>query len=189
MGKAANNAVNAANANDTSWQNQALDGYNTGVGSYMSNVNAQLAAGNPYQTKQYLQNQNLLTSAAANAANTQAQGALKESALRTGENTASNAATIASNSRGIARDLTAYQANRDTQNDAMWQQQKQQLLGDQLAGANSEANVFGTATGAQSSALGDLTSLQNSQDAMWGNIAGSAIGAAGTGGAAAITKW
>ncbi len=68
----------------TNWQNTSLSNYNNDIGSYMSNVNSQLAAGNPYQSKSYLTNQNLQTSGAMNSTNDAAQQQLRDTALRTG---------------------------------------------------------------------------------------------------------
>jgi hypothetical protein len=186
MAKAADQANTDANSDYSNWEKTALGNYNNDMSSYTSNVNSTLAAGNPYQSKSYLTNQNLETSGAMDAANTAAAGAARDTALRTGTNTAAVAAQNAENARAGQRDLTTYNASRDTQNEDKWLTDQQQLYGDQLAGANSEAGIYGTDVSGRSNSLGNLTSLQNSEDQMWAGIAGSALGAGGAAGAAAL---
>lgn len=184
MAKPAQQAAQDANSDYTNWQKSALSSYNNDMGSYMSNVNSQLAAGNPYQSKDYLTSQNLQTSGAMNATNDAAQQQLRDTALRTGTNTAAVAGEVGANRLQGQRDLTTYNAARDTQNEDKWLQQRQQLTSDQLAGANSEAGIYGSAVGGRSAANSDLVNLQQQQDALWG----SAIGAVGAAGAGAATK-
>lgn len=158
----------------------ALGAYNGDIGDYMSNVNSAIAAGNPYESKDYLTKQNLETSGAMNSEKDAADQALQTTAARTGTNTAALAGTEANIARTGARDLTQYNAGRDTANAHDWEAEKGQLMGDQLAGANSEAGVYGTATGGRDSALSSYTQAADAENQMWGNLAGSAIGAGGT---------
>ncbi|HEV2709140.1 MAG TPA: hypothetical protein VGU67_02905 [Edaphobacter sp.] len=181
MSGTATGAVTDANNQYTNWENTAANNYQGDINNYNSNVNSQIAQGNPYQSKAYIQNQNLMTSGAANSANTAANAATRDTALRTGENTASVAAQAAENGRNSARTITDYNATRDTSNTDKWEQDQQNLNRDQLAGADSEAGMFGTTTGARNAALGDLTNIQDSQDALW--QAGIGAVGAGVGGA------
>jgi hypothetical protein len=171
---------------DNTYAKNALGAYGNDIGSYMSNVNSTLAAGNPYQSKSFLTNQNLETSGAMNAANTKEGQQLRDSARRSGTNTAALAGTIASSAREGQRNLTDYNAARDNQNEDRWLQQQQGLMKDQLEGANSEAGVYGTSMGGANNSLNALTQREDSMDQMWGNLAGSVIGAGGTMGAAAL---
>lgn len=171
-----------ANSDYTDWQKSSLGNYNSDMASYTSNVNAALAAGNPYQTKSYLTNQNLMTSGAMHSANTTADAAARDTALRTGTNTAAVAAQRAENARAGQRDLTNYNATRDTENEDKWLQQRQQLYGDQLAGANSEAGVFGTASAGRNNAVNDQTKIAEDEMGLWQ----SGIGAVGAAGGAAL---
>lgn len=181
MAKHATAANDAANSDYSGWEKTALNNYNNDMGAYMSNVNATLAAGNPYQTKSYLTNQNLQTSGAMNAANTKATQQLRDRALRTGTNSAAVAGQIAENARQGQRDLTTYNATRDTENTDKWLQQQQQLRQQQLEGANSEAGVYGTSTSGRSDSLNNLTNIQNSENQMWEGLGTAAIGGAGAG--------
>lgn len=185
MSSVATGAVQDANSQYTNWENTSANNYQSDINNFNSNVNSQIAQGNPYQSKAYLQNQNLMTSGAANSANTKANQQVRDTALRTGSNTAAVAATQAENARAGQRQVTDYNATRDTANLDKWEQDQQQLNQDQLAGANSEAGMFGTATSGGSAALGDLTSIQAQQNALWQAGIG-AVGAAGAGAATHI---
>lgn len=181
MAKAATQANNDANSNYTDWEKTALGNYNNDIGGYMSNVNSTIAAGNPYQSKSYLQNQNIQTSGAMNAGNTKATQQLRDTALRTGTNTAAVAGQVAENARAGQRDLTTYNATRDTQNQDKWLAEQNQLRQQQLEGANSEAQVYGTSTTGRSDSLNNLTSLANNTSDNWTKLGTAAIGGAGTG--------
>jgi hypothetical protein len=184
MSGTATGAVTNANNSYTNWENTAANNYQGDINNYNSNVNSQIAAGNPYQSKAYLQNQNIATSGAANSANTAGNQAVRDTALRTGENSAAVAATQADNARQSQMAVTNYNATRDTANQDKWEQDQQNLNQQQLAGANSEAGMFGSNVSGEDSTLGDLTSIQGQQDALWQ----AGIGAVGAAGAAAASK-
>jgi hypothetical protein len=164
---------------DNDWAKSSLTNYNNDIGSYMSNVNAALGAGNPYESTAYKTNQNLETSGAMNSANTRAAQQLRDTARRSGTNTAAIANTIASTNRQGQRDLTQYNAGRDTANQDKWLQERDNLMRDQLNGAQSEAGVFGTSMGGANNSLNDITQRQNSADELWGNLAKAAASGAG----------
>lgn len=169
----------AANQDSTNAQG-ALGAADSGIADYMSNVNSQLAAGNPYESKSYLENQNIATSGAMNSENDAADQALNSAVARTGGSSAALADTEAEASRAGQRDLTNYNATRDTQNMDKWQQDKQALTKDQLAGASEEGSLYGTALGGQNSSLKSYTDAQAAQDQMWAGIASGAATGAGT---------
>lgn len=177
MAKAGTAANQDAASDYTDWEKSALTGYNSDIGGYMSNVNSAIAQGNPYETRSYLTNQNLQTSAAANAATTAGNQQSRDVALRTGTNTAAVQASRDANAAAKARTVNQYNATRDTENEDKWLNQRQQLFGDQLQGANSEANIFGTASSGRNNAASNLASIQNSQNQLWE----AGIGAAGAG--------
>lgn len=181
MAKQATAANTTANNDYSGWETNALNNYNSDMGSYMSNVNSTLAAGNPYQSKSYLQNQNLETSGAMNAANNKAQQQVRDTALRTGTNTAAVAGEVAANRQQGQRDLTNYNATRDTANEDKWLTQQNALRGQQLAGANSEAGVYGASTSGRSDSLNNLTNIQNSEMEDWTKLGTSAMQGAGAG--------
>jgi hypothetical protein len=171
----------AAATTDAGTAAGALGSYNSDIGSFMGNVNSQLAAGNPYESESYLTNQNLQTSGAMNSENDAAKEALGKDVQSTGENGASVANTLADSKRAGQRDLTNYNATRDTANEDKWLQDEQGLTRDQLAGADSEAGMYGHATGAQGTALGDFTTASDAEDQMWAGLGEAAMGGAGTG--------
>lgn len=149
------------------------------IGDYLSNVNSALAAGNPFQSKDYLTQQNLATSGAMNSESDAAKNAIQQDAARTGTNTAAIANTEAEAGRQGQRDLTQYNAQRDTQNENTWLSQQDKLLGDQATGANEEAELYGTGAGTQAKDLSSETSAGAAVDQMWGNIAKGVGSAAG----------
>lgn len=153
----------------------ALGSYQGDIGDYMSNVNSAIAAGNPFQSKDYLTQQNLTTSGAMNSENDAAKEQLQQTAARTGTNTAALANEEASTARQGQRDLTNYNATRDTENENTWLNQQDKLMGDQLAGANSEAGIYGTATGGRDSALSSMTQADDAENQMWAGLGESAM--------------
>lgn len=153
----------------------SLGAYQGDISDYMSNVNSAIAAGNPYESKDYLTKQNLETSGAMNSEKDAADQALNTTAARTGTNTAALAGEEADIARTGERDLTGYNAGRDTANAHDWESEKQGLMGDQLAGANSEAGVYGTATGGRDSALSSMTQADDAENQMWAGLGESAM--------------
>ena len=180
MSNDAGSADSAAAKQDSTDAQGALGAATGDISDYMSNVNSQLAEGNPYESKAYLTQQNLATSGAMNSENDAADQALNSEVARTGTNTAALAGDEAENARQGQRDLTNYTATRDTQNQDKWQQDQQNLDRDQLAGAQEEGSLYGTAIGGQDSTLGSATTAQDAEDAMWAQMASGAATGAGT---------
>ena len=166
--------TNSANAST------ALGNYQGTENEYLSNVNSALAAGNPYQSKDYLTQQNLETSGAMNSENDAAREAEQQTVDRTGTNSAALPNEIAAQARQGQRDLTQYTAGQNASNEDKWLQQQDRLLGDQQAGANSEAGVYGTTLGASSSDLGDFTTAADANQKAQDDMIDAGIGAAGT---------
>jgi hypothetical protein len=131
------------------------------LGDYMSNVNSALAAGNPFESKDYLTQQNLATSGAMNSANSAEKEALDQGVARTGTNSAAIAGTEASSARQGQRDLTNFNANRDTQNETTWLGQQDKLLGDQQAGAQTEAGLYSSGVSGQAENLKSMTTADD----------------------------
>lgn len=160
---------------------KTLGDANSGIADYMSNVNSRLAAGNPYESEDYLKKQNLETSGAMNSEKGALDEELGSTVARTGTNSAAIAATEADAARQGQRDLTGYNAGRDTANTDKWEQEKEGLTRDQLAGADAEGKLYGTATGAQSSNLNAYTTAEDAQDQMWAQLGEAAMTGAGAG--------
>jgi hypothetical protein len=181
MSSAATGDVKDANNQYTDWEKTSANNFQNDMAGYTSNVNSQIAAGNPYQSRAYLQNQNLMTSGAANSANTAGNQAVRDTALRTGTNTAAVAATQADNARQSQQTVTNYNATRDTANQDKWETLQTQQNQEQLQGAQAQAGMFGANVSGRNSSLSDLTTIQGQQDALWQ----AGIGAVGAVGAAA----
>ena len=181
MGNGATGADKAANNQYQDEQASTLSAYDADIGNYLSNVNSTLAQGNPYQSKSYLTNQNLETSGAMHSEEDAAKNQLQQTAARTGTNTAALANEEMETGRQGQRDLTGYNAARDTTNEQVWQGEKQGLMQDELAGTNSEAGIYGTETGGRNNALSNYTNAQDAEDAMWGQMVAGAAGGAGAG--------
>jgi hypothetical protein len=186
-GDAGTNAAKSENTDSTNWENSGVGSYNADLGSYMSNVNSALAAGNPYQSTAYKTSQNLETSGAMNAADTAAKAATRGAALRTGENAAAVNPSTSENALAAQRTQDTYNATRDTANDQAWEQEKQGLMGQQLAGANSQAAANANYGQQRSSATQGLLSQQEQEDQMWAGLGTAAMGDLGKGLTAAYT--
>jgi hypothetical protein len=172
--------ANAAAATDASNASTAYGAASGDIGTYLSNVNSTLAAGNPFQSKDYLTNQNLQTSGAMNSANNAEQQLLGSTVAKTGTNSAALADTEASSARQGQRDLTQYNAGRDTSNEDTYLNQQDKLLGDEATGASQEAGLYSTSLGGQNSALGTAQQGEDAQEQAANGIIDSTVGAAGT---------
>jgi hypothetical protein len=175
----ASSADSAANNQYQQWEKSALSNYNTAMSGYNNNLSTMEGQGNPYTSKSFLTNQNLLTSGAMNANNMKAKQQLQDTALRTGENTAAINDTIADSARQGQRTMDQYNAQAANDNEDKYLQYEQGLLHDRLAGADSEAGILGTTTQGSDAALGDLTNADDAEMGMWGQIIGGAAAGAG----------
>lgn len=186
-GDAGTNAAKSENTDTTDWENSGVGSYNADLGNYMSNVNSSLAAGNPYQTTAYKTSQNLETSGAMNAADTAAKAATRGAALRTGQNAAAVNPATSENALAAARTQDTFNASRDTSNDQAWEQEKGELMKDQLAGANSQEAANANYGQQRSSATQGLLTQQEQEDQMWAQLGETAMTGAGKGLTAAYT--
>lgn len=157
--------------------NSAVDSYNKELG--ILNEGGQIAP-NPYENPSYLRNQNLTTAAAAGGANDQAATLLKDTARRTGENTASLPATVASIARQKMRTMSQNQSQQKAQDYQSYLNYEQQLLNNTLAPAGISTNIYGTATGLRNNADTNLANIQNASQGMWGSIIGGAASGIGS---------
>jgi len=178
MARSATQANNDANTQYTNYENQAAGNYNKQMQGFTTNLSG-MQANDPYQSKSYLQNQGKMASAAMNSADAQAKQQLLQTAGRTGTNTAALSNTIASSARAGQRQNDAFNAETATQNTDKSAAYQESLLRDQLAGAGSEANMYGTNVSGRSNALGNLTQAQLANQQMWGSIVGGVAGGAG----------
>lgn len=181
MSSAAGNQAKVANAAAGVDANNAASSFGAAsgdIGTYLSNVNSQLSAGNPFESKTYLQNQNLETSGAMNSQNDAEKAALGQTVARTGTNSAALANTVASSARQGQRDLTTYNAGRDTANENTWLNQQDKLLGDEATGSSQEAGLYGTSIGGQDSTLSTAQTGEDEQEEQNNMMTKAAIAAA-----------
>jgi hypothetical protein len=183
LSNAAGNQAAVANSAASTDQANALNAYGQSqgdIGQYLSNVNSSLAAGNPFEAKDYLTQQNIATSGAMNAENDAAKQQQQQTVARTGTNSAALANEVGSQAREGQRDLTQYNAGRDTANENTWLQQQDKLLGDQAQGASLESGLYGTSIGAQDSTLGTAQEGADAQANLTDQEINRGVGAAGT---------
>jgi hypothetical protein len=179
-----NGGVGDATSQNTMAQTNAKQdqgAYNSDMDMYMSNVNSQLAAGNPFQTTAYKTDQNLTTSAAQHSTNDAAAQNLRATALRTGQNANAIPGAVAQNAQQGQMTTDAYDASRDTANEDTWLKQQDQLTNDQLAGANSENSNEGEQIGEADATSGQLIQQQEDEDNMWAGLGETAMKGAGAG--------
>jgi hypothetical protein len=183
VSNAAGNQAKVADAAASTDQANALNAYGAAQGDtseYLSNVNSALAAGNPFEAKDYLTQQNLETSGAMNSENDAARQQEQQTVARTGTNSAALPNEIAAQARTSQRDLTQYNAGRDTSNENTWLQQQDKLLSDQGQGANIEAGLYGTSVSGQDSTLGTAQEGADEQSKENDAELNAGVGAAGT---------
>ena len=186
MGRPGENAAKSENTDATAWEKSSLGSYNKSMGDYMSNVNAKIAAGNPYESQAYKQEQNLATSGAMHAVNDTAAQQMRDDALRTGENGASVQASIAKNARVGQQAADTFGAERDTANQDKYLAYEQGLMGDQLAGTREQAGMTATLAGQRAGATSALVNEDEQSRQMWESLAQDAAQAGGS--AMAATK-
>lgn len=168
MSSAAGDQADIANKAAATDADNAATSYGRASGDiagYLSNVNSTLAAGNPFEAKDYLTQQNLETSGAMNSQADAARQQEQATVARTGTNSAALPAEIAEQQRQGQRDLTQYNAGRNTTNENTWLQQQDKLLGDQAQGASLEAGLYGTSIGGQDSKLSTAQQGKDAQEA------------------------
>lgn len=179
MARAADQNAQDANNMYKGYATGAVTNYNADQGKANADINSLEGEGDPYKSKDYLQNQNILTSGAMNSTNTAAKTQLNDTALRTGTNTASLGRTIASNARAGQRTMDDYNATTATGNVDKSVALQQGLIGARQGAANSEAGVFNSSSGRQVDSNGQLVQLNGQNQQMWGNIIGGVAGGAG----------
>lgn len=174
--------TDAQNASDQykGYASQALNNANREAASADDDISSLEGQGNPYQSKSYLTNQNLLTSGAMNSTNTAAKQQLNDAALRTGTNTASLGRTISSNARAGQRQMDQSNAQTAAGNQDKYLALQQNIVGMRQNQAQTQAGIMGTAAGAQGNANGQLVTLNGQNQQMWGQIIAGAAGAAGS---------
>ena len=181
--KAADQQMAAIQAETNARNKEHIAAYDADFAKLKSGVNI---GADPYKDSGYLQNQNLLASAATGAVNKGTTELLNTEARRTGSNTASRKATIADLGRTRMRTQTDYQAGRaaeDHDRNLDWQKF---ILGSVLAPTGVDTSMFGSATQGRSSALKNLADIGIADKQAFASMVGAGI----SGGASfAGAKW
>ncbi len=179
MARAGDQAAQSADQQYSQYATTAFNNANADSAAENNDISS-LEGNNPYTSKSYIQNQNLLASAGMNAQNAQAKQQLNDTALRTGTNTAALSRTIASNARASQRQQDAYTAGAAQQNTDKATQLQLGLIGARNAAANTQAGLYGSSVGGQGTAENNLTALQGQDEQLWGNIIGGVAGGVGS---------
>jgi hypothetical protein len=175
-----------ANGDYSNYEQQDRSQFQSGLNNFNSQVSKMDGMGNPYESKDYLTNQNKLVSGGMHATNDTAAQQMRDAANRTGTNSAALDATISSNARNAqitANTMQAQQASADQDKYLAWEQN---LAQDKLAGTQAAGSMYSTDASGRTAALGNLQSGQNASMDMWGKITSAGMQAGGAAGAAAL---
>lgn len=145
----------ASDQNKTNFGNaqSAFTGTQNDIGDYKNQL-AKFVSANPYtKGSEYDQTINTGLANASDAGSNSLKGALQSQTLRTGQNSAANAATAAEGARQNTRDLSSALAGAQQQRIQSEAGYNQQALGATAEPINAESGLYGTATGGANSAL------------------------------------
>lgn len=154
--------------------------------AYLKKLSELEAKGNPYESADYKQTENLLASEGAGAANNAGLEAVDSAVGHTGTNTTSEPyyrSMMAKDRMRAQGSVLTRQKAADTENANQW---NQWLTGAKLAPSGIDTSMFSAATNGRNAALGNLTSIGNST---WNNLTAlgtAAISGAGQAGSAAL---
>lgn len=173
----------AANAEYTATQNEALKKSNAAVDQYWKDLNA-IKSGNmivadPWITPGYLENQNRLGATGAHATSSAGAQQLEDTALRTGNNSASTAAAIKNITRQANQDVQTRQTAQAADDYNKWIDLNMNTLNQDLTPAGITNQIYNTSTSGRSQALGNLTQLGMASYGPWNAAIGAAGAAAG----------
>lgn len=174
------NATNEKNA-QTAFGNAEND-----IGDYQKNLDS-FVSGNPYTAGgEYDRTINAELANTSDAGANSLKGALQSQAKRTGQNSAADAATAASNAQQNTRNLSSSLASAQQQRIANEAGYKQQALQASAEPEQMEAGLYGAAGGQANQELG--TEEQASQmPSFWDTVAGNLASGLGKGIGAGVT--
>jgi hypothetical protein len=163
------NATNFGNAQS------AFGSTEDAIGNY-NNQLANFVSGNPY-TKggEYDQTINTGLANVSDAGSNSLQGALQSQALRTGQNSAADAATAASNAQQNTRNLASSLANAQQKRIASEAGYNQTALGASAVPIQANQALYGTSSNAAESDLGDETHAAQTPS-FWDEVGNSVAG-------------
>ena len=151
------NSASNENATDFGNAQSAFSSTDNAIGNY-NNQLAKYVSGNPYTNGgEYDQTINTGLANVSDAGANSLRGALQSQALRTGQNSAANAATAAAaaqqNTRSLSSDLAQAQQNRIAAEAGY----NQAALGASAEPIGANQSLYGTSSNAADSVLGDET--------------------------------
>lgn len=148
------NTASNQNATDFSNAQDAFGSTENSIGNY-NNQLAKFASSNPYQAGgEFDSTINTGLANASDAGSNSLKGALNETALRTGMNSAADTATAASNAQQNTRNLSSNLAQAQQQRIGSEAGYNQQALSATTEPINANASLYGTTNNAADSTLG-----------------------------------
>lgn len=171
------NTASSQNATDFGNAQSSLNSANTSIADYNDQL-AKFVSGNPFTAGgDFDKTINTGLANTSDAGANSLAGALQGQTLRTGQNSAANAATAASgaqqNTRDLSTALASAQGNRIS-NEAGYNQQALSATAEPIS-ANS--SLYGTSTGAAGSAEGDAVNASKTPS-FWDQVGDTALGTA-----------
>jgi hypothetical protein len=170
----------ASDQNKTNFGNaqSAFGNTQTDIGDYQKQL-ASFVSANPY-TKggEYDQTINPQLANASDAGSNSLKGALQSQTMRTGMNSAANAATAAAGAQQNTRDLSSALAGAQQQRIQGEAGYNQQALGAAAEPISAESGLYGTATGGANSALSTQAGAAKTPG-FWDTLGDSFAGALG----------
>lgn len=172
------NTASSQNATDFGNAQSSLNSANTSIADYNDQL-AKFVSGNPFTAGgEYDKTINSGLANTSDAGSNSLKGALQSQALRTGQNSAADAATAASgaqqNTRDLSTALASAQGNRIS-NEAGYNQQALSATAEPIS-ANS--SLYGTSTGAAGSAEGNAVNASKTPS-FWDQVGQTGLGVAG----------
>jgi hypothetical protein len=184
------NVINTASSQDTTNFGNAQSAFGqaqNAESNYQNQLN-KFVSGNPYtQGGEYDSTISTGLANASDAGSNSLKGALQSQALRTGQNSAADAATAASNAQQNTRNLSSSLANAQQQRINSEAGYNQQALSASAQPVSAESGLYGTASGEGNQELGTQETASQTPsfwDEVGNGLAGGLGGALTAGGAA-----
>ena len=172
------NTASSQNATNFGNAQSALGSAQSDIGNYQNQL-AQFVSGNPYvQGGEYDQTINQGLTNVSDAGSNSLQGALQSQALRTGQNSAANAATASAAAQQNTRNLSGNLASAQQQRISSEAAYNQAALGAAAVPAQIEAGLYGTASSAGNQELGTQAGAAQTPS-FWDQLGGSLAGSLG----------
>lgn len=168
-------------AQDQANSQAALEKTNDSLAKYSSNLDSFMKFGRSTYGAggEYMKDQNAIANTTAAAGTSGVAGNLALNAMRTGENSANYAPTVAESARQSSRDLTTQLAGADADRLAKLTAVNEEGVTASALPAQVQSSLYGTGTGGAGSQLGSAASAAKTPG-FWDTFAPALAGAAGT---------